>query len=373
MSRFFSILGAILPLAAFAQTTNPVAPPSDPLELVTGAAQPVTTIEQRAAAVALLSRAADQYSMHSKTTPAHTLQMAFNATASTLFPGGAGQLRETWISGQNWRWDATLGDYSLLRISSNGVAYDQQTPQPIPLRLKMLANAVFAPLQFATPRVDAMRTASVSWKGGQITCILLGQSGSAQSPAAATTGRQWNESEFCIDPATGLLDVYSEVPGYYAIYDYSNALKFHDRTLPGAVTISENATAVVHAQLTGIADTDPANMAPFTPTAQMMSHGPAVVLFAPTQMTRIVPSQSVQPGSTIEPAIVHITLDEQGNVQESELLQTTGLSPQALAFVTGTQLWPAPQTAGTPPRQREAYVRVEFVPLQSGAFARYLN
>jgi hypothetical protein len=372
MRRLFAILVATLPLAAYAQTANPVAPPSDPLELVTGAAQPVTTVEQRAATVALLNRAAEQYAMHSKGTPAHILQISFNATASTLFPGGAGQLRETWISGQNWRWEATLGNYSLLRISSNGVAYYQQAPQAIPLRLKMLANTVFAPLQFTAPRVAAMRTASVTWKGAQITCVLLAPSGSAQDSAAAKAGRQWNESEFCVDPATGLLDVYSEIPGYYAIYDYTNALKFHDRTLPGAVTISENGTAAVQAQLTSIADTDATNMTPYTPTAQMISQGPAVVLFAPMQMTRMVPSPSMQPGSAIEPAIVHVTLDEQGHVQESELLQTTGLSSQALALVTGTKLWPAPQTSGTPPRQREAFVRVEFVPAQPG-IGQYLN
>ena len=354
--------------ASISIPASAVAPPSDPLEPVTAMAQPVTTTEQRAAMVALMNRASDQYAMHVKGTPAHILQIAFNATASTLFPGGAGQLRETWISGQNWRWDVTLGNYSLLRVSSNGVAYDQQAVQPVPLRIKMLANAVFGPLLFTTPRVSAMRTASVLWKGAQITCILLSPAGNSATAASASsaTGRSWDESEYCIDPSSGLLDIYSEVPGLYVFYDYTNALKFHDRVLPGAVTIHENGTAVLQAQLTSVADTDPSNTAPFTLTAQMKAQGPAVVLFSPMQMTRMMPSQNVQPGVPVEPAIVHVTLDEQGNVQESELLQTSGLSAQALEFVTHDKLWAVPQTPGTPPRQRELFVRVEFVPAQLG-------
>ncbi len=355
--RAFAFLAMLIPAGTAAEAQVQIAPPSDPMDPVTGNVQPVTTVEQRGAAVALMTRAVDQYSLHSKGTPAHILQIAFNATASTLFPGGAGQLRETWISGQNWRWDAALGNYSLLRISSSGVAYDQQTPQPIPLRLKMLANAVFAPLQFTTPRVAAMRTANVVWKGAAVTCILLSPEGSVATGA----GRQWDESEFCIDSSTGLLDVYSEVPGIYAFYDYTNALKFHDRVLPGSVTIDENGENVVQAQLTSVTDTNASDTSPFTPTAQMKSQGAAVVLFAPMRMTRTVREGSGPSGGAVQPTIVHVTLDELGNVQESEVLQTSGVSAQALAFVQQMKVWPVPQTGGTPPRQREAFVRVMFM------------
>jgi hypothetical protein len=260
----------LIPVGLFAQAiplVNMVAPPPpDPLEPITGEVTLANTAEQRATLVSLASRAVDQYQMHAKGTPAHVLQIAFTATDSTLFSGGSGQLRETWISGQNWRWDATLGNYSLLRISSNGVAYDQQAPRAIPLRLKMVASAVFAPLQ---PRAPILRAANVTWKGTAVTCILrsFGQRPAASNPA----GRQWDETEYCIDPATGLLMMVSEIPGIYVSYDYSNALRFHDRVLPGAVTITENGAAVVQAQLTSVTDTSPTDLTPFTPTAQMKS------------------------------------------------------------------------------------------------------
>ena len=159
-------------------------------------------------------------------------------------------MRETWISGENWRWDGSLGAYTLLRISSNAAVYDQNPNSMIPLRLKMLANVVFAPIEGA-PRRETIRTASVEWKGSQITCILTSAGGNPQIPA---NGRQWFETEYCIDPATGLLD------------------------LPEAITITENGTAVMTVQLTSIADQDPANTSLFTPTAQMISQGTATAL-----------------------------------------------------------------------------------------------
>src|SRR4051794_603634 len=65
-----------LSLAAFAQMQQlPVAPPSDPLDPVTSGAQPITTVEQRAALTGLMNRAMDQYAMHAKGTPAHVLQI----------------------------------------------------------------------------------------------------------------------------------------------------------------------------------------------------------------------------------------------------------------------------------------------------------
>jgi hypothetical protein len=333
-------------------------PPNDPLEPVTGEVQQVTTAEQRAALRILTMRASSQYQMHAKDTPAHILQIAFTATASTSFPAAAGQLRETWISGQNWRWDATLGAYSLLRISSNGVAYDQQAIRPIPLRLKMLANAVFAPVQGGPP---IMRTAQATWNGAPVTCILHAYGG-GDPRATPTTGRQWNELEYCIDPGTARLMMFSEAPGIYVAYDYTNALRFHDRLLPGSLTVTENGAAVLRAQLTSIADTDPANLAPFTPTAEMKAQGPAVVLGGISEFTQIVNAADIQAGAPIQPAVVHVTFDEAGAAQEAELLQTNGMSARALDHVTHMKIWAAANPPGAPPRQREAYITVEFVP-----------
>jgi hypothetical protein len=335
----------------------PVAPvPPDPLELVTGPTQVPANPEQRGALVALMNRAVSHYALHQRGGPAHILQISFNATASTLNPGGAGQLRETWISGENWRWDGSLGGYTLLRISSNAAVYDQNPDSMIPLRLKMLSNAVFAPIEGA-PRKATIRTTSVEWKGAQITCILMSAGANEQTPA---TGRQWYETEYCIDPATGLLDIYSKAPGIYAVYDYSNALSFHGRVLPGSITITENGATVLAAQLTSVADTDPSNASPFTPTSQMIAQGPATALQLPTRFP--LPGPSPAPGAVVQPVIVHAVIDAKGNVRESEVLQTSSVSAAALAFVTGMKFAPMTPASGASPTEREAYINVRFQP-----------
>lgn len=266
--------------------------------------------------------------------------------------------RETWISGQNWRWDGSLGNYQLLRISSNAAIYDQNPNSAIPLRLKMLANAVFAPIE-GNPRQLTLRTAGVSWKGAQITCIMTSARG---NPQTAAQGRQWYETEYCIDPATGLLDIASIAPGIYTVYDYGNALKFHGRVLPGRITSYENGTAVVDAQLTSIADTDPANLAPFTPTAQMIAQGTAIGLGAPNRFP--LPAFATTPGGVIQPVIVHVVMDAQGKVLESEALQTSSLSAAALELVNGSNFGVMKSASGAAPLEREAYINVRFHPQQ---------
>ncbi len=305
-----------------------------------------------------MNRALEHYSLHARGTPAHVLQMSFTAAALTLNAGGNGQLRETWLSGENWRWDGTLGGYTLLRISSNAAVYDQNPNSMIPLRLKMLANAVFAPIQGA-PRRETIRTATVEWKGAQITCILTSAEGNAQT---AENGRQWYETEYCIDPASGLLDIYSIAPGIYTVYDYTNALKFHDRVLPGKITITENAQTVVDAQLTSLADTDSAaSQSLLTPTAQMVSQGAATALALPGRFPIRVPMAGA--GTVIQPVIVHAVIQSDGKVLESEALQTSSVSTTALNLVNGMK-FPAPKPAsGASPMEREAFINVQFQPL----------
>ena len=338
----------------------PVAPvPPDPLELVTGPTQVPATPAERGALVQLLLNATEKYAMHERNGPAHVLQISFNATSSTLYPGGAGQLRETWISGQNWRWDGALGNYSLLRISSNAAIYDQTPGNAIPLRFKMLVNAIFNPIETA-PRRATLRSAKVSWKGTQITCIMTSGQGNAQIGAQ---GRQWYEKEFCIDPATGLLNIASLAPGVYSVYDYTNALQFHGRVLPGKMTICENGTTVVDAQLTSITDIDPKDTSPFTPTAQMVAQGTAMALGTPERFG-LPGGGTPAPGNAIQPAIVHVTLDPRGKVLESEVLQTSSVSTAALSLVNEQNFGVMKTASGAPPIEREAYISVRFQPRQ---------
>jgi hypothetical protein len=105
----------------------------------------------------------------------------------------------------------------------------------------------------------------------------------------------------------------------------------------------------------------------------MKAQGPALVLNQPFQFRNPVPSKDIPPGTPVQPTIVHVTCDEQGVVQESELLQTTGLSARALDAVANMKIGAAPNASGAPPSQREAYVRVECFSDQGGFHTQQLR
>ena len=140
-----------------------------------------------------------------------------------------------------------------------------------------------------------------------------------------------------------MLDIYSIAPGIYTVYDYTNALKFHDRMLPGKITITENAATMVEAQLTArrghrFALTSGSLL---TPTAQMVSQGAATALALPGRFPIRVPMAGS--GTVIQPVIVHAVIESDGKVLESEALQTSSVSTTALNLVNGMK-FPAPQT-----------------------------
>jgi hypothetical protein len=157
------------------------------------------------------------------------------------------------------------------------------------------------------------------------------------------------------------LQIFSQAPGIYIAYDYANALKFHNHMLPGKITVSENGNNVIEAQLTSIADADPSNLSLYVPTTEMTAHGPAPVSDVPERFPMFFPAANAS-DSNVQPTIVHVTIDPNGNVQEIEALQHTSVSDQALALMKSRRYPASPQPAGASPRLREAFVNVQFRP-----------
>jgi hypothetical protein len=181
--------------------------------------------------------------------------------------------------------------------------------------------------------------------------------------ATATPGRRWEETEYCIDPKTGLLRTYSEAPGIYNVYDYSETLQFHGRTLARQISIVEDGVTVLQIHLDSL--TDAANSDPdqFVPTKKMLSHGPGDILTGPFRFPQSVAAPPGHNG-VVQPVIVHAVLDKKGHVVEAEALQHTdpALSEAALAIVEHSN-YPRPENGGRPV-QREAFINVRFVPPQ---------
>ncbi|MGA8622775.1 MAG: hypothetical protein WB660_30160 [Candidatus Sulfotelmatobacter sp.] len=342
----------------FSQSPLKTAPlPYDPLELASGPTTVPDTPQKRELLLNLLEHARQNNGMHTPGTPPFAMKVSFSSTGTSRYTG-FGELEETWMSGNAFRWSARLGDYSQLRIFYDGAAYDDKPRGPIPLRIQMVRQSVFWPVtgRFAPALI---RMATASWQGTELACMLIS---SGMNDTTPSPGRRWEETEYCIDPKTGLLRTYSEAPGIYTVYDYSETFQFHGRTLARQISIVEDGATVLQIHLESL--TDAANSDPdqFVPTRKMLSNGPGDILVGPFRFPQSI---LAPPGHTgmIQPVIVHAVLDKKGHVVEAEALQhsDSALTEAALAIVERSN-YRRPDQAR--PVQREAFINVQFVPPQ---------
>jgi hypothetical protein len=353
-----ALFALLLSCAAFSQDQPKVAPlPYDPLELATGPTAIPDTPQKREALLNLLEHARQNNGMHTPGTAPFAMKVSFNSTGTSRYTG-FGEVEETWMSGGTWRWSARLGDYSQLRIFHDGAAYDDKPRGPIPLRIQMVRQSVFWPVtgNFASA---LLRMATANWQGAEVACVLL----SRDDDATATLGRRWEETEYCIDAKTGLLRTYSEAPGIYTVYDYSETLQFHGRTLARQISIVEDGVTVLQIHLDSIADAANSDPDQFVPTKKMLSHGTGDIMVGPFRFPQFAAAPPGHSG-VIQPVIVHAILDKKGHVVEAEALQHTdsALSEAALAIVERSN-YRRPEREGRPV-QREAFINVQFVPPQ---------
>jgi hypothetical protein len=298
--------------------------------LVVGPAQVPATPEDRAAAIALLVRAAQKNNLHTNGwTPPHRLDVSFTAIGNLPYTG-PGTFTELWLSGQNWRWNTTFGPFSQTRIGFHRQPFDDRPVAETPMRLHMLRNAIFwfAGVQ---PSPNALiRVAPVTWNGRPVTCLLL-----SKTVAAATQSRQWEEEEYCVDDASGLLQIHSIAPGTYAVYSYGANL-FHDLQLPERITVYVAGVTAIDAQIQ-INDVSGVDPSQFTPTPDMTANGIALRESGLERISMDVPNPTVR---TIQPAIVIAEMDGQGNVVEEELSAAAdpALAHTALDLVMNTNL-----------------------------------
>jgi hypothetical protein len=334
-----SLLLVLLATCLSAQTG--VAPvPADPHELVTGAVTVPATPADRAAALSLLERARQNADLHIIGTPPFRIRMSFSSMGNTPYLG-AGEMSEIWISGRKWRYDQQLGSYSETRVGINGRIMTQVSGT-VPLRVQMLRDALFAPI-FMSNSGAAIRTAAEQWNNRPVTCILI--SGSTD----ATPGRHWEETEHCIDNASGLLMIESRAPGVFSIYSYNKGLQFHGRSVPDQITIYLAGAAVVQAQMTGVEDacsTDEASVA--------VASGMVPAVNGSAGMNQRFPMLMSSNGQQIDrPSIVHVMIDQKGNVVEAELSAAadSSIGDVAVNEVRNNNFGPAPFP-------REAYINV---------------
>ena len=321
-----------------------VAPvPQDPHELVTGMARLLTEPADRANAMALLEKAKQNADMHMPGAAPFAVKIVLNVSGNGANTG-TGEITETWLNGRNWRYDQTLGSYSETRVAGPGQTFGKHAGYT-PMAVQMVRASMFWPVG-GNPSVNVIRTADATWNGKPVTAILL-----AGGQDRVYPGRHWVDTEYVVDNATGLLQIYSRAPGTYVVYGYSKGIRFHGRSMPDSITIFMGGNQVVEAQLVNIQDAGNVDAAFLKPDSQMHPDGPASV-----GMNMRFPLNAPDPTNSgvLKQVIIHATIDNQGNVVDSQLSATadSALVEPALDLVKKAKFSP-----GSP---MDAYINVRF-------------
>ena len=182
--------------------------------------------------------------------------------------------------------------------------------------------------------------------------------------AALPAGRDWEEAEECIEPQSGLLQVHSQVPGLYAVYDYSNAPQLSGHILPRSVTIAEAGRVVSKISVKSLGGVIPADPGLFIPTDAMKAKGPAVAMTSATKMSRVQGQGPVDSTVTLRPVCVFGMVTPTGHLAEAHALQPSDPNSQA-AVEDAKKIDFSPLTpAGAPPQQHFVFVIEKFVSQQ---------
>jgi hypothetical protein len=243
-----------------------------------------------------------------------------------------------------------LQDSHVVRIGAEGHIYGANPSDPVPLRVQLVRTVLLRPIVH-DPGSFVFRTADLEHNGKPVVCMLLSYS-LPPNPAP----RSWVEREDCIAPTTGLLQMWSEAPGIYAVYDYTGATEFHGHTLPRQISIFEEGRLTVQVRVESLEDAPNIDPNLLQPTPEMADAGESFGLAGPRRMPLRVDPTNAPTSRFFQPVIVHATLDaEDGTVLDAEALQTTDpdLSRAALDIVRSTSFDPSGF-------QQEVFFNVQF-------------
>lgn len=331
-------------LPAFAQT-NP--PPADPHEMVTRQPHILSKPAERTGALDFLARARKNFELGDAHVP-YALKVSFESNGAALSEG-SGTMEEVSDGNSHWRWTADLQQAHVIRIGTDDRIYG--SPEPVPLRIQMMRSILLRPIVHNATQFE-IRAADVQSNGKTVSCLLLSHS-LPPNPAP----RAWVEREDCIDPATGLLQMWSEAPGIYAIYDYSGATDFHGHLLPRQVSVFEEGRLALEIRVESLKDAPGLDANLFSPTPEMTEAGEAFTLTAAGRWGPLRVDPDNAPTSRFfQPVIVHAIVDAQdGSVLDAEALQDSNddLGRAAVDMVRNTGFDPSGF-------QQELFINVQF-------------
>ena len=363
-SMTWPLMAMALPLVAFGQGAARLAPvPADNLELVTGPVHRATAQDDRSAALQLLGRAHDNFNLRGAGT-AYDLKVAFtaNSLGQTNYDGGW-EMEDVYVPGKGTRWSAkAVAGYETTRIDSHGKNYAEGTASAIPLRLHEARGLLMDPLP--TPAYagrGSIRTATASFRGAAVTCLLFSQN---RQPAYPATGRGWDESEECIDPNTGLLQTHSEAPGRYVVYEYAATAEFDGRPVPRTVTVTEAGKVVSTITVESLKAIAAPDAGQFAVSDSMKAGGQAVTIGGAARLSRLHGQAVSSSAGTMTPVCVLGVLTPAGQLVEAHSLEPSDPNSEAAVADAKSIDYSPTIRAGTAPQQHLVVVLERFVSAQ---------
>jgi hypothetical protein len=353
------IVGGGLSLVTFGSNAPRIAPvPSDPLELVAGQIPVAATPASRKAILQLLARARSNYDLR---IAGQGYDLKINFAVDSLGQtdyDGAWEMEDLFVPRQGLHWTAeAAAGYTITGVASAGELYGEGTASAVPLRLEEARGILLHPLPSAAyASRESIRTSTTTFHGALVTCVLLSSSKRAAIPAL---GRGWEESEECIDQ-TGLLQLHSETPGRYVVYDYSNAPQLGGHVLPRAVTVIEAGRIVSKISVEKLEEITVADPSLFVPT-DGMKPGQAIAMTAAAKISRIQGQGPFTSAMTVRPVCVFGVVTPTGQLVEAHSLQPSDPNSQA-AVEDAKRIDFSPSTpAGAPRQQHFVFVIEKFV------------
>jgi hypothetical protein len=345
---------------AFSQSAPRIAPaPRDPLELASEQMQSAGAAAYRQTVLQLLGRARNNFALGSAGR-GYDLRVRFtvDSQGQTNYDG-VWEMEDLLVPGQGRRWTAkTASGYTITAISSAGKTYAEGTASAIPLRLFEARGLLFDPIQSpAYANRGSIRMFTASFHGATVTCALLSRSSKTANTAA---GRGWDETEECIDPQSGLLQVHSEVPGRYAVYDYSNSQQLAGHVLPQTITVTEGGRVVSKISVESLGEMNTSDPSLFMPTDGMRAAGPVAAMTYAKILSRVPEHGPITPTMTLRPVCVFGMVTSTGQLVEAHSLQPSDPNSQT-AVEDAKRVDFSPLTAaGAAPEQHLVFVIEKF-------------
>jgi hypothetical protein len=335
--------------------------PADTMELVTGAAQPVQDAQERIAAISLLEKAHDLSNVRVQPYDLKTSFSAYGGLASD----GNWSLQDT-SRARKYRWTASGPNYSAVNVYPSGATnalYSNQASGILPLRLLQVRSAIF--FIYPTPGPQAsIRTATGSLNGASQNCVLVVIGAGNRSFSG---GRNWEESEYCVDAKTGLLSQYSPGPGVFVRYDYSSGIRFHNTSIPTAFSIFENGKVVAEARTVSVSD-PPAATDPMFDTAGLTPVGSGRAMNPGSNLPFMIPLPGkgfagVNANTAMQVVALHGNIAGDGHLSEVEILASTNptLNQQAVDQAASIAQGRAPVQPGATMQSSEIFLTFEFI------------